>query len=127
MTTVRVLDARALGAEAVVRALERPPAAIDPEVQRVVDAILADVRERGDQALVELTARFDKFAAASAEALRIGPDEFDLERDYISMDSLLGRALLGKSLDDELSITLPAGSKTYVIVEIAYGERPCGK
>jgi transcription elongation factor GreB len=57
----------------------------------------------------------------------VGPDEFDLERDYISMDSLLGRALLGKSLDAEIGITLPAGPKTYVIVEIAYGERPRGK
>jgi len=54
----------------------------------------------------------------------VGPDEFDLERDYISMDSPLGRALLGKSLDAEITVALPAGAKTYVIVEIAYGSRP---
>jgi histidinol dehydrogenase len=77
MTTVRVLDARVLGADAVVSALERPPAFIDSEVQRAVDRILADVRERGDRALIELTARFDRFAATSAERLRIGTDEFD--------------------------------------------------
>ena len=77
MTIVRVLDTRTLGADAVVRALERPPAAIDAGIQHAVDQILADVRERGDRALVELTARFDKFAAPSAEKLRIGPDEFD--------------------------------------------------
>ena len=76
MTTVRVLDARVLGADAVVSALERPPAAVDPEVQGAVDRILAAVRERGDGALVELTARFDRFAAASPEQLRIRPDEF---------------------------------------------------
>ena len=75
--TIRVLDARVLGADAVVRALERPPAAVDPAVQRAVDMILADVRERGDAALIELTARFDRFAAASAEGLRIETDEFD--------------------------------------------------
>jgi histidinol dehydrogenase len=75
MTTMRVLDARALGSGAVVVALERPPAAIDSEVQRAVDGILADVRERGDQALLELTERFDRFAAGSAAGLRIGPDE----------------------------------------------------
>ena len=57
----------------------------------------------------------------------VGPDEFDLQRDYISMDSLLGRALLGKSLDGEISVTLPAGPKTYVIVKITYGERPPAK
>ena len=90
--TIRVLDARALGADAVVRALERPPAAIDPEVQRAVDTILADVRERGDAALVELTARFDRFAAASAEGLRIGTDEFDAAERALPPDT---RAALG--------------------------------
>jgi histidinol dehydrogenase len=75
--TIRTLDARALGLDAVVGALERPPAAVDPDVQHAVDAILADVRRRGDAALVELTARHDRFAAGSAAALRVGPDELE--------------------------------------------------
>ena len=75
--TIRVLDTRVLGADAVVRALERPPAAIDLDVQHAVDTILTDVRERGDAALIELTARFDRFAAGSAEGLRIATDEFE--------------------------------------------------
>src|SRR5690348_12227420 len=32
----------------------------------------------------------------------VGPDEFDMAPGYISMDSPLGRALLGKRLDDEI-------------------------
>jgi histidinol dehydrogenase len=75
--TIRTLDARASGAEAVVRALERPAAAVDLDVQHAVDTILADVRERGDAAVVELTARFDRFTAGSAAELRIGADEFE--------------------------------------------------
>ena len=75
--TIRVLDARALGADAVVSQLDRPPAAIDPAVQRAVDTILTDVRERGDFALIELTARFDRFGAGSGDELRIGAEEFD--------------------------------------------------
>ena len=75
--TIRTLDARALGLDAVVRALERPSAAVDPDVQRAVDAILADVRQRGDQALVELTARYDRFAPGSPAALRVRPEEFE--------------------------------------------------
>jgi histidinol dehydrogenase len=75
--TIRTLDARALGLDAVVRALDRPPSAVDPDIQRAVDAILADVRERGDQALVELTARHDRFAAGSPAALRVHADDFD--------------------------------------------------
>jgi transcription elongation factor GreB len=50
----------------------------------------------------------------------VGPDEFDREPGYISMDSPLGRALLRRSLDDEVTVELPAGSRTLVIVEIDY-------
>ncbi len=77
MTAVRRLDARALGIDAVVNALARRPVDVAPEVQRAVDTILADVRQRGDMALLELTARFDGFAAPSAAALRVQPAEFE--------------------------------------------------
>ena len=50
----------------------------------------------------------------------VGPDEFDREPDYISMDSPLGRALLRRGLDDEVTVDLPGGSRTLVIVEIDY-------
>jgi transcription elongation factor GreB len=50
----------------------------------------------------------------------VGPDEFDRARDYISMDAPLARALLGKSLDDEVTLTLAGGSVTYTIVAIDY-------
>ncbi|MGH8317973.1 MAG: transcription elongation factor GreB [Steroidobacteraceae bacterium] len=51
----------------------------------------------------------------------VGPDEFDREPGYISMDSPLGRALLRRALDDEVTVELPGGSRTFVIVEITYG------
>ena len=50
----------------------------------------------------------------------VGPDEFDREPGYISMDSPLGRALLRRSLDEEVTVELPGGSRTMVIVEIEY-------
>jgi transcription elongation factor GreB len=50
----------------------------------------------------------------------VGPDEFDLAPGYISMDSPLGRALLRKALDDELTVELPDGPRTFVIVAIHY-------
>jgi transcription elongation factor GreB len=55
----------------------------------------------------------------------VGPDEFDMAPGYISMDSPLGRALLRKSLDDEIKVELPGGSRTFVIVQIDY-ERKAG-
>jgi transcription elongation factor GreB len=50
----------------------------------------------------------------------VGPDEFDLAPDYISMDSPLGRALLRKGLDDEVTVELPGGARKFIIVEIEY-------
>ncbi|MBI1845503.1 MAG: histidinol dehydrogenase, partial [Candidatus Rokubacteria bacterium] len=73
---IRRLDARAGGLEAVVAALDRPPAAVAPEVAAAVESILADVRARGDTALLELSARFDGWAPPSAAGLAIAPEEF---------------------------------------------------
>lgn len=50
----------------------------------------------------------------------LGPDEFDQQPGGISMDAPLARALLGKALDAEVTITLAAGPQTYVVVEISY-------
>jgi transcription elongation factor GreB len=54
----------------------------------------------------------------------VGPDEFDMEPDFISMDSPLGRALLRKGVEDEILVQLPTGERTFVVLEIHYGERP---
>jgi len=53
----------------------------------------------------------------------VGPDEFDLAPGYISMDSPLGRALLTRRLDDQVSLEAPGGSRLLVIVGIEYEER----
>jgi len=83
---IRVLDARTLGLDRVVVALARPPAALPPEIHRAVDGILADVRTRGDAALLELTARFDGFTAATATELVITPDEFETAERQLAPD-----------------------------------------
>jgi histidinol dehydrogenase len=47
----------------------------DEAVERATAAILADVRARGDAAVLEYTARFDGVAAASIGELRVDPAE----------------------------------------------------
>lgn len=54
----------------------------------------------------------------------VGPDEFDMAEDYISMDSPLGRAMIGKRLDDDVSVALPGGTTMFTVVAISYGPRP---
>ena len=50
----------------------------------------------------------------------VGPDEFDPARGYISMDSPMGKALLGKSLDQSFSLQLPDGEAEYLVITIDY-------
>jgi len=54
----------------------------------------------------------------------VGPDEFDLGAHKLSMDSPLARALLGKTIDDEISLASPSGEQHYVVVAISYGSSP---
>ena len=59
--------------------------------------------------------------AGSVQRHRIvGPDEFDAAPGYISMDSPLARALLGKRLDEEITVRTPAGERSLVITAIEY-------
>ena len=50
----------------------------------------------------------------------VGPDEFDQDKRYISMDSPMGKSLLGKRLDDEVVVRTPGGEFSVVIDEISY-------
>ncbi|WP_431495331.1 transcription elongation factor GreB [Pseudomonas brassicacearum] len=50
----------------------------------------------------------------------VGPDELDLKQNLISIDSPLARALIGKTLDAEVSVQTPTGEKRVYIVDIAY-------
>ena len=59
-------------------------------------------------------------SGASVEYRIVGPDEFDLAKRHVSMDSPLGRALMRKGLDDEVKVEVPGGTKTYVIAAVRY-------
>lgn len=59
-------------------------------------------------------------SGASMQYRIVGPDELDPSRGYISMDAPLGRALLRKTIDDEVKVEVPGGMKAYVVVEVRY-------
>ena len=50
----------------------------------------------------------------------VGPDEFDPARGWLSMDSPMGRALLGKQVDDEFTVKRPKGDGMFTVLDIAY-------
>jgi len=72
---IRRLDSRDPGFADALTSLLVYDAGVDAEVEASVAAILADVRTRGDAAVLDCTRRFDGVDAASMAALEIGPRE----------------------------------------------------
>jgi histidinol dehydrogenase len=73
--SLRRLDSRAPGFATDLNALVAFEAAQDPSIDATVASIIADVRTRGDAALLAYTERFDNVRASAARELEIGRDE----------------------------------------------------
>jgi transcription elongation factor GreB len=54
----------------------------------------------------------------------VGPDEFDPARSFISLDSPVAKALMGKRIGDEVVVRRPAGVARLIIVEVSYRTEP---
>jgi transcription elongation factor GreB len=50
----------------------------------------------------------------------VGPDEFDREPHYISVDSPLAKSLLKRELGEQVEVRVPDGTYSYIITEIKY-------
>ena len=50
----------------------------------------------------------------------VGPDEFDREPEYLSIDSPMARALLKKAVDDEIQLEQANEERRYTLIEICY-------
>ena len=50
----------------------------------------------------------------------VGADETDAEKGFISIDSPVARALMGKRLNDEVTVRRPKGEVTFVIRSLRY-------
>jgi len=93
------------------------------EGMTVVDPMAAPGRRDPDRIYFGAWVRIESDRAARWHRL-VGPDEFDMAEDYISMDSPLGRSLLGKRRGDEVSVALPGGATTFTVVAVSYGLKP---
>jgi transcription elongation factor GreA len=50
----------------------------------------------------------------------VGSEETDLSLGRISIESPIGRALLGREVDDEVNFNVPRGRRTVVVTEVEY-------
>ena len=52
----------------------------------------------------------------------VGADEFDTQAEYISIDSPMARALLGKREGDEVEVALGDDSRSYLLLAVRYDQ-----
>ena len=50
----------------------------------------------------------------------VGPDEFDTDKGFISIDSPMAKALLRKTEGDEVVVSRPNGTSAFVVTSIHY-------
>ena len=50
----------------------------------------------------------------------VGEDEADISQGLLSVTSPVGRALIGKAPDDEVVVSVPAGTREYEVRDIRY-------
>jgi len=91
-------------------------------LQKRLDALVIVDRTPADTARIYFGAwvRLETGRGETVEYRIVGPDEFDLEKGLISIDSPLARALLKKTVDDEITVALPKGRMVYTVLEISY-------
>ncbi|MFT5064298.1 MAG: transcription elongation factor GreB [Gammaproteobacteria bacterium] len=86
------------------------------EVLKVVDRTPTNTDQIYFGAWVELEDELDV-----VQKIRIvGPDEFDPDKSWVSMDSPIAKALMGKRVDDEINVQTPDGMKQRWVVSVWY-------
>ncbi|RKF13881.1 histidinol dehydrogenase [Roseovarius spongiae] len=113
----RFLDHASPDFEAAFAALLAAKREDSPDVDATVAAIIADVRARGDAALIELTARFDR-VTLTLQTLRLRPEEVaqaadevpDRVREALELAAARIRAYHARQIPDDAEWTDDAGA-----------------
>src|ERR1700760_1502922 len=82
----------------------------EEDVAAVVRGIIADVRARGDEALVELTNRFDK-AGVTRETLKLSAAEIDAALQNVSKEQLAAIETAARRIEAYPRRQLPADER----------------
>jgi transcription elongation factor GreB len=83
---------------------------------RVVDQLPADTSRVFFGAWFELAGD----GGGRREYRLVGPDEIDFAPGYVSVDSPLGRAVLGKAPGVEIAMSTPDGERRYEVTGVRY-------
>ncbi len=97
-------------------------------LRRRLDGLVVVSRPPDDRSRVYFGAwvRLEDDEGQELEFRIVGPDEIDPALRHVSMDSPLARILLGRRRDDEVTVEVPGGHRSYVITGIRYEEATPG-
>ncbi|NMW31336.1 transcription elongation factor GreA [Altererythrobacter sp. RZ02] len=103
------------------------------ERQGQVEAMIADIENKVTRAQIidPTTLSGDKIVFGATVTLLddddkpikyqiVGQTEANASKGMISYSSPIGKALIGKSLGDEIEVTVPAGDKFYLVEKVEY-------
>lgn len=90
------------------------------EAAEVVDPEAPRSGLRASKVFFGATVRFENAAGVERTVSIVGTDEVDLERNHISWQSPLGRALMGAAEGDEVELRAPSGTETLTVLEVRY-------
>ena len=89
--------------------------------RRLEEVSIVEPQDRGDgRAYFGAWVRVADESGEESRFQIVGPDEFDVGKGRISMDSPVGRALLGRQQGDEVTVRRPLGEAVFEILEVCY-------
>jgi transcription elongation factor GreA len=90
---------------------------------KVGGAEVIDVPAGGDRVTFASTVRLEDAAGKEVRYWIVGSDEADPSKGRISILSPLARTLIGKRVGESVTAQLPAGTKTFDILEVNFAWR----
>ncbi|HWW65953.1 MAG TPA: transcription elongation factor GreA [Sphingomonadaceae bacterium] len=103
------------------------------ERQGQIEAMIADIEDRlsraqiidpkslsGDKVVFGATVHLLDEDDKPVKYQIVGQTEADAKSGRISYNSPLGRALIGRKVDDEVEVTVPSGDRYYVVSKIEF-------
>jgi len=84
------------------------------------EVIDVDNRPQSDRIVFGCTVKIEDVDTNEQKVFKLlGQDEADINQGIISVDSPLGRALIGKEVDDVVEVKTPNGVREYEIIEVS--------
>jgi transcription elongation factor GreB len=89
--------------------------------RRLEELEVVTPRDRGDgRVYFGAFVRLEDEDGAVIEYQLVGPDEFDVEAGRISIDSPVGKALLGRRVGDQVVVRRPRGELAFEVLGVSY-------